>query len=157
MSKIVTVGTEDFEIPEQGQNPDYAESLTDFFEAVGEALETVQQPNDILVTSASILNNQASFVDISGFIFDSSQVISINAEAIITRTTVSPANNLVENIIIQGSFNGTSWSFSVESPSGNAGVEFNITNAGQLQYKSSNITGTSYSGEITFRGKVFNS
>lgn len=154
--KVLTVGTEDFEIPNQGDNPDYGESISDWMEAVSDALSTVQQPNDVLVSSASILNNQTTFADISGFIFDSSEVISINAEAIVQRSTVSPANNLVESLVIQGNFNGSSWVYSITSQ-GNAGIEFNITSAGQLQYKSSDITGTSYAGTITFRGKVFNS
>lgn len=154
--KVLTIGTESFEIPEQGDNPDYGESVTDFLEAAADALSTVQAPNDILNQSASILNNQATFVDISGFIFDSSQVISINAEAIIQRSTVSPANVLVEDIVIRGNFNGSSWVYSVISQS-NAGVTFNITDAGQLQYKSSDVSGTNYSGTITFRGRVFNS
>ena len=156
MPKILTIGTENFEIPLQGENGDYGEQLTDFFEAVSNALSTVQQPNDVTVQTAIILNNQATFADISGFIFDSSQVISINAEGIIKRSTVSPAVSLVEDVIIRGNFNGSSWVYSVISQ-GNAGIEFNITDAGQLQYKTSSITGTSYSGAITFRGKVFNS
>lgn len=157
MSKKLLIGTQEFEIPEQGDNPDYGESLSDFFEAVSEALATVQQPNDILNTTASILNHQTTFADISGFIFNSSEVISINSEFIIQRSTVSPVNKFVESGFIQGNYNGSTWSFSVES-TGNSGVEFNITNAGQLQYKSSNISpGTSYSGVITFRGRVFNS
>ncbi len=156
MSKKLLIGTQEFEIPEQGDGPDYGESLSDYFEAVSEALSTVQQPNDILTTSASILNNQTTFADISGFIFNSSEVISINSEFIIQRSTVSPASKLVESGFIQGNYNGATWSFSVESV-GNSGVEFNITSAGQLQYRTSNLTGSSYSGLITFRGKVFNS
>lgn len=154
--KVLTVGTEDFEIPDQGDNPDYGESISDWMSAVSDALGTVQAPNDVLVSTASILNNQTSFADISGFIFDSSEVISINAEFIVQRSTVSPANVLVEDGVIRGNFNGSSWIYSVVSQ-GNAGVDFNITDAGQLQYKSTDITGTSYSGTITFRGRVFNS
>lgn len=156
MPKILTIGTEDFEIPLQGENPDYGESVTDWMEAASDALATVQAPNDVLVSSASILNNQSSFVDISGFIFDSTEVISINAEFIVQRSTVSPSNVLVEDGVIRGNFNGTSWVYSVVSQ-GNAGVTFNITDAGQLQYKSTDVTGTSYAGTITFRGRVFNS
>ena len=157
MPKILIIGTESYEVPLQGENGDYGESLTDFFEAVAVALSTVQQPNDVTNQTAIILNNQTTFADISGFIFDSSQVISINAEGIIKRSTVSPAVSLVEDVIIRGNFNGSSWVYSVISQ-GNAGIEFNITDAGQLQYRTPiSMAGTSYAGAITFRGKVFNS
>lgn len=156
MPKTLTVGTEDFEFPLEGENAGYGESVSDWAEAVSDALETVQAPNDVLVTTASILNNQTSFADIAGFIFDSSEVISINAEFIVIRTTVSPANNLVESGFIQGNFDGSNWIYGVISQ-GNAGITFNITSAGQLQYQSTNVTGTTYVGSITFRGRVFNS
>lgn len=156
MARTVTVGNEEFELPVQGDNPDFGETLTDYFVAVADALGTVQAPNDIPSTTASILNNQASFTNISGFIFDSSEVIAINSEFIIVRTTVSPANNLVESGFIQGNFDGTSWNWTVESV-GNAGIDWNITSAGQLQYKSTDVSGTSYTGTVLFRGRVFNS
>jgi len=155
MPKILRVGVQDFEIPLQGENPDYGESLTDFFESVSEALETVQQPNDVLRTSASILNNQTTFTSVPGFSFDVSEVKSINAEFFITRTTVSPANNLTENGVIEGNFDGTAWSITVRSI-GDAGVDFEITSGGQIQYKSTNLVGTSYAGSLIFRAKVFN-
>lgn len=156
MPKVLIVGTEEFEFPVQGENPSYAEQITDWAEAVTNALGTVQQPNDILTTTASVLNNQPSFTNIPAFIFDSSEVISINAEFIITRTTTAPVNNLVESGFIQGNFNGSEWTFTVESIN-NAGIEFNITPSGQLQYKSTDLAGSSYAGTILFRGKVFNS
>lgn len=156
MPKTLTVGTENFDFPLEGENPGYGQSITDWAEAVSDALGTVQAPNDVLVSTASILNNQTSFADISGFIFDSSEVISINAEFIVQRSTVSPSNVLVEDGVIRGNFNGSSWVYSVVSQ-GNAGITFNITDAGQLQYRTTDVSGTSYTGTITFRGRVFNS
>lgn len=157
MPKILTVGTEIFNFPIEGENSGYAEEVTDWAVAVSDALSTVQAPNDLLTQSATLLNNQTTFADISGFIFNSAEVISINAEFIIIRTTASPLNNLVESGFIQGNFNGSSWSYSVGPCVGNAGIEFDITSAGQLKYKSTDVIGTSYSGTITFKGKVFNS
>lgn len=154
MPKVVTIGTEEFELPNQGENADYGEQLTDYFVAVADALQSVQQPNDILPTSAAISNNQTSFTNIPGFAFDTSEVISINAEYIVNRTTNTPAV-LTESGSIQGNYTGTSWTLSIFSD-GDAGIEFDITNAGQLQYKSSNMVGSGYVGLIIFKAKVFN-
>lgn len=155
MAKTLIVGVDEFEFPIQGDSPDWGESVTDWATAVSSALASVQQPNDILTTQATIANNQISAASIPGFSFDTSEVLAINAEYIIKRTTVSPATNLVESGIIKGNFDGTNWSITREQI-GDAGVEFTITAAGQVQYTSTNISGTSYSGEISFKAKVFN-
>lgn len=155
MPKILTVGTEEFEFPLEGENAGYGEQVTDWAEAVTDALTTVQQPNDILTQSAAINNNQTSAANIPAFSFDTSEVVAINAEYIIKRTTVSPVNNLVESGVIKGNFNGTSWSITIESV-GDSEVELSITSAGQVQYTSSNISGSSYEGQISFKAKVFN-
>ena len=155
MPKILIVGNEEFEFPLENENAGWGESVTDWATSVSDALLTVQQPNDITRSTAAILNNIAAPTAIPGFLFDTSEVISINSEYIITRTTVSPANNLVESGTIQGNYNGTDWSITVDSIN-NAGVTFDITSGGQVTYTSTNITGSSYAGQIIFRAKVFN-
>lgn len=155
MPKIVTLGSEEFEIPVVGDNADWGESLTDYLSAISEALQTVQQPNDILVSTAAINNNVSSFTNIPGFTFDTSEVIAIDAEYIVTRSTSSPSVTLSESGNIQGNYNGASWTIS-HSCDGDAAIEFDITSSGQIQYKSSNLLGTGYSGTIIFKAKVFN-
>lgn len=155
MPKTLTIGTEDFEFPLENENGNYGEQITDWASAVTDALGTVQQRNDIPTTTASILNNRTTATSVTGFIFDTSEVISINSEFIVTRTTDSPAVQLVESGFIQGNFSGTAWSISVISQ-GDAGVDFDITAGGQVTYTSSNMTGTNYSGEVRFKAKVFN-
>lgn len=155
MPKIVTVGTENFEIPVQGENADYGEELTDYFVAVADALTTVQQPNDILPTTAAINNNQTSFTNIPGFSFDTSEVIEIEAVYVVTRSTTSPSTVLSENGKIEGNYNGTTWSISI-SGEDDADIEFDITSGGQIQYKTGNMSGSGYTGQIIFKAKVFN-
>jgi hypothetical protein len=155
MSKIVIVGNEEFELPVQGSNPDYGEQLTDFFVAVADALSTVQQPNDLLPTQASINNNQTSFVNIPGFSFDTTEVIAINGEYIVNRSTTFPSQKLTESGLIQGNYDGNSWTISLSSD-GDAEIEFDITSSGQIQYKTSELVGSGYEGTIIFKAKVFN-
>ncbi|MBW3544551.1 MAG: hypothetical protein KY428_02940, partial [Bacteroidetes bacterium] len=155
MARTFIVGVDEFEFPDQGDSPDWGEQITDWAEAVTDALKNVQQPNDILTTQASIANNQTTAASITGFSFDTSEVLAVNAEYIVIRKTVSPATNLVESGIIEGNFDGTNWSIT-RKHIGDAGIVFTITAGGQIQYTSSNISGTSYTGEVSFKAKVFN-
>ena len=155
MPKVLTIGNESFDIPNEGENGNYGESISDYLEAVSTALATVQQRNDIPITTAAILNNIAAPAPVAGFSFDTAEVISINCEFIVTRTTDVPAVSLVSNGFIQGNFNGTAWNITVESIN-DAGVSFDITSGGQITYTSSNLTGSNYSGSILFKAKVFN-
>lgn len=155
MPKILIVGTEEFEFPLVGENADYGEQITDWATAVTDALTTVQQPNDILTTTAAINNNQTTFTNIPGFSFDTSEVIAINAEYIVSRTTSSPAETLSESGSIQGNYNGTQWTIS-RSFDGDADIELDITSSGQIQYKTGNMVGSGYVGSIIFKARVFN-
>lgn len=157
MPKILTVGTEDFDFPIEGDNANYGSSITDWATAVTDGLTTVVQPNDITVTTASINNNVLVATPIPGFLFDTSEVISINAEAIVTRSTTSPAEIRCENVYINGNFNGTDWAVTVQTIAGiDSGVTFDINSSGQVTYISDNMAGTGYVGQIVFKAKVFN-
>jgi uncharacterized protein YjbI with pentapeptide repeats len=155
MPKILIVGTEEFEFPEESDNGKYGEEVTDWATAVSDALTSVQQRNDITTTTANILNNATVFTPITGFSFDTTEVISINCEFIVTRTTDVPAVNLVSSGFIQGNFDGSAWNVTVEYIN-DAGVEFDVSASGQVVYKSSNLTGSNYTGSILFKAKVFN-
>jgi hypothetical protein len=153
MSKTLIVGNEEFSFPEEGTNASWGEQVTDWASAVTDALTTVVQPNDITTTTAVINNNQSSAANVTGFSFDTSEVISINGEYIIKRTTDS--STLVESGTIRGNFDGTNWSVT-QTAQGNAGVTFDITSGGQVQYTSTDVAGSNYSGVILFKAKVFN-
>ena len=157
MPKILIVGNEEFEFPEEGDSSGYAggwgESVTSWAEAVTKALETVQQPNDIPISTAPILNNVTTPTLILGFAFDTSEVISIQGEYIVKRSTDTA--NLVENGNIEGNYNGSDW-FITHTNIRDAGIVFDITTSGQIVYTTTNISGANYSGVIIFKAKVFN-
>jgi hypothetical protein len=155
MSKTLIIGTEEFQFPLQGENPDYGEQITDWATAVTEALATVQQPNDVLTTAANIANNITVPTNIPGFSFDTAEVQSINCEYIIRRTTTSPAQVIQESGFIEGNFDGSDWAIAIRS-TGDAQTSLSITPSGQVQYVSSDLVGANYQGQITFKAKVFN-
>ena len=155
MPKLLTVGTDEFEFPLEGENPGYGSEITDWAVAVTTALETVQKPNDISTRTESILNDRDTLTSISGFNFNTSEVISIECKYFIQRSS-STTSTIAESGFIEGYFDGTDWGISRRTV-GDAGIlEISITTAGQIQYKSNDIGYASYAGTITFEAKVIN-
>lgn len=152
MSKTLQIGSDIFEYPEQGTNPGWGEEATAWAEAVTDALKTVQGPNDILLTSAALSNNITTFTDIPGFNFDTSDVQSITADAFIIRVYDSGTTTVTQSATITGNYDGSTFYIAVQSV-GDAGMQFNITNAGQVQYKSSDLTNHT-STTIRFKAKT---
>lgn len=151
-TKTVTIGTKDFEIPIEGANPPWGEELTAFFVAIGEALSSVQGPNDILITSASLSNNQSVFSNIPGLVFNTGQVQGLEVDYLVVRVYDAGATTITEFGRMIGSYDGTTFSIAREF-TGDTGMDFDALNTGQFQYKSSNLA-NHVSTEIRFRAKT---
>lgn len=153
MSVTITVGNETFEYPSNGQSPGYGQAATETIQAIADAVASLSGPDDILLTSFTIANNQTSFTNILGLGFDTSTVRAANITYSVYRTTNS--NNAAETGTIQVVYNSAAASWEINREfAGDAGITFQITAGGLLQYKSSNISGSSYSGVIKFLAKT---
>ena len=147
MSKSLTIGSETFQYPEEGTKPGWGEEAACWAVAVTNKLATLSGVNDINCTSVAISNNQAIVVNIgsgaSALSFPTASVRSFLVDYAVTRGTS------VESGTMEGVYNGTSWAF-VNASNGCAGICFTITNAGQIQYVSTdNVLGT-----IKFRART---
>lgn len=107
-------------------------------------------PGDISETSFSAANNQSSAADVTGFAFANGVVRSFSALASVS---IDATTDLFETFSISGIQKASSWELSVNSLGDDSGVIFSITNAGQLQYQSSNLAGF-VSNTIKFRAIV---
>lgn len=111
--------------------------------------------------SAQLLNNQASAVNIEGMQFDFDKVNQVTIEYIIHRiTTGGGATEIVTTGIMQLAYRKVSLGWSIV-PIGTpgpsvSGITFTITASGQVQYTSSNITGTASISKITYRARTLN-
>jgi len=150
MPKTLQIGNQTFEYPVQGDGT-WGEEATAWAEAVTEALETVQGPEDILITEA-ILNNGASG-DVAGLSFDTSVVQQVSVEGLITRTFTDATPTEAEAFVVTGAYNGSTFSINVEYVGNNTGIELDITNVGQFTYVASNKANTN-SIVIKFKGKA---
>jgi hypothetical protein len=109
--------------------------------------------NFIAETPFTIANNQITPANVTGLLFNPAVSRSFKVEYQIYRnTTGGGATELAERGILQGVYltvAGT-WEMSPGPAASNAGITFSITNAGQVQYTSSNISGTPASSVMRF-------
>lgn len=151
MSVTLTIGGTPFAYPSPGDNPGWGEAATAWAQAVTNSLGTLQGPGFIPTTTASIADNVSTFTDIPGFVFSISATRSFSAPYSVVRT--NGTSSIVEEGIMRAVNDGTTWFFSIER-SENAGMTFQLTPAGQIQYKSTSVGGT-YSGTIKFQAQTF--
>jgi len=152
MSQVVTIGSNSFIIPNAGENPGWGEDLTAYLLAIADALASVQGPNDLLLTSATLSNNQSTPANIPGLLFNTGDVQAIEVDYLVIRTYDSGSSTISESGKILGNYDGTTFTIAVESVK-DAGIDFSITNGGQFQYTSSNLS-NHISSIIRFRGRT---
>jgi len=141
MSKILQIGSQTFEYPETGDN-NWSEEATGWAEAVTEVLETVQGPQDILKTEASLVNGSSG--NISGLIFDTGSVQQVIVKGYLKRiyTVISGKPTEVESIVIEGAYNGSVFNIAPEYVGDDVGVEIDVDNSGQFTYVAEDKTDT---------------
>jgi hypothetical protein len=152
----VTINGIDYIIHEDGERP-WGEDTTNLLLAMVNQLNTLVVQGDINLTTVSINNNQASPLDITGLLFDTAYTLGAFVEYNIRRST--SLSSLVETGTLILSFDSitSTWSIARYDSGSSSGVDFSITAGGQLQYTSSNMSGTSYSGQIKYRARILRS
>jgi hypothetical protein len=143
--KLILNGTV-YNYPLPGDEQKWGEDATDWAEAVTDIFSTIVGAGFIPETTITINDNVTSFTNILGASFNSAVSRSFSLSYAISRTDGS--NFFTESGIINGVYDGADWDYTIERV-GDAGMDFNVTSAGQLQYKSSAVGGT-YSGDIHF-------
>ncbi len=103
-------------------------------------LATLQSAGDIKETSFSSTNNQGSVANITGFAFANGTVRAFEA---IVSVHINATGSLYEMFKLTGIQRGSDWKMDVSSVGDSSGITFSITNAGQIQYTSTNISGFS--------------
>jgi len=152
MPRQVQIGNTIYTIPEENDNPGWGEDLTEYLTAIADALESVQGANDILLTSATLANNQTVAANIPELVFNTSQVQGIEVDFLIERTFDAGASIVTESGKVIGSYNGVDFKITTESE-GDAGIALSITPGGQFQYTSTDLT-NHVTSVIRFRGRT---
>ena len=95
------------------------------------------QAGDISLTSFSGANNQAVAADVTGFAFANANIRSFKA---LVSVTVDAATDLFETYELVAIQKGASWDLAQSAVGDDSLTVFSITNAGQVQYTSSNYS-----------------
>lgn len=93
---------------------------------------------DIQETSFSAANNQASPANVTGLAFANGVTRSFRAQVSVS---IDATSDLFEVFELSGVQRSSDWSLSVNSNGDDTQISFSITNAGQVQYTSSNLAG----------------
>ena len=151
----LTVAGQVYNYPSENDSPNWGEEATAWAQGVTDALTAVFGPYDIPETIATIANNQTSPTNVIGLSFDTTKVRG----AIVTYTVyrVSTGSGAMETgetgtMYLTYLNNTNTWNMAVVGGSF-ANVQFSITVNGQVQYTSSNFTGSSYSGVMHFKAE----
>jgi hypothetical protein len=156
----ITIGTTPISYPSPGDAPGWGAAATEAMEAVAEVLASLSNPNDILETTFTVANNVSSFSNVLGLAFNTGAVRSAEIAYSIVRTSSTNLTGITEAgtmtaVYDSAAGSGDKWQMSIGPIAGpGAGVTFSVTDAGQVQYKSSDIGATSYVGEMRFRAKT---
>jgi hypothetical protein len=105
---------------------------------------------DITPTAFSAANNQGSAANVTGFAFSNAAVRSFKS---LISVTILATSNLYEVFEIIGIQKDSSWDISITSTGDDSGIDFSITNAGQIQYTSTNVSGFT-SSTFNFRAQI---
>lgn len=142
----LTVNGTVYNYPVAGEEQKWGEDGTAWAEAVTNILSTIVGDGFIPETTVTIDDNITSFTNILGASFNNSISRAFRFTYAVSRTDGSSV--FTETGVITGVYDGSEWDYTIERL-GDAGMTFNVTSTGQIQYKSTNIGGT-YSGDINF-------
>ena len=160
MPVTLTVNNIPISYPTPGDGPGWGASATEWANQVTIALQNLQNDTDIPQTTFIVGNNVSSFTNIVGLAFNTGLVRSAIITYSIYRTSISnPSGNAEsgEMMIVYDNLAapGSKWSMIQGPKVGDAGLIFTITDAGQVQYQSSNL-GSGHSGNMHFSAKTLN-
>jgi len=158
MAVSLEVGGVTFQYPTVNSST-WGKEATDWAIAVTNALQNVVVPGDIGPTTlASIGNNITTPTNVTNMKVSIATVRAFIVTYYIYRGRGTPDNSEYTEVgTMRGVYKPTAGTWDLDNTyTGDADVEFSITQAGQIQYTSSNITGTgTYFGSLRFRLDAF--
>ena len=157
MAIELTINGLTYSFPANRDSPGWGTEVTEWAQAVSDALGSVVGTGDIVQTAFGLNNNQSSPSNVTGLSFDSAQIRGAIVDYSIYRVTNGVgATELVEAGTLYASYKSTAavWEMAqVGVGAGTTGVTLSITNTGQVQYTSTNLSGGNYVGTMHFRAR----
>lgn len=151
--RLTILGTP-IDFPTTSQSPIWSDAIIQFAELVEQALSGLITAGDIAKSSFALdgTHNPGTSVNITGLSFDPGTIRAIFIRYSVYRNT--SATTVTECGTITAVYNGTlgsglKWENSVQKV-GDASITFAITDAGQVQFSTTTLSGTGHTGKIAF-------
>lgn len=156
MARTLVINSIPYNIPDAGDEPGWGDDTTDWMEAVTEVLTDLVGPADILETTFAVANNQASFTDVTGLVFDGGSVRSARVTYSVYRISDTNPEGFAETGILSLVYDNNSatpWSMAQGEIVGNSQIYFDISTSGQVRYRTNDIGDLNYIGVMKFSAK----
>lgn len=151
---ILTVNNKSFNYPDEGEAPGWGNDATAWAKEVTDVLNFLQSPGDIVNSIATINNNQTLPLDVVGMVFSSANTRNARVTYQVKRSVTGTVLIQSGTLFLDWNPQTSSWILTHDYTAGDAGVVFSVLPSGQVQYTSSNMTGSGYVGEIKFNAKT---
>lgn len=140
-----------YNYPDPGTEPGWGNDATEWAKAITEAVDSLAGAGSIVETQSIIANNISVATPVAGLQFNSALTKSAIVFYRIFRDT-DITTPVTEQGELQITLDNTTWKLSRTITVGDsAGVLMDIDSVGQVNYTSSNISGSSYEGFIRFK------
>lgn len=129
-----------------------------WFNAIRSALISAFGAGAIGETEFTVANNQGAAANVTGLSVSSASYRGAIVEYDVTRKTDTASSEVrcVGTMFLQYRAESSAWEICGTSENGDdVGVTFSITSGGQVQYTSTNISGSNYAGKMNFRVRSF--
>lgn len=161
MPKITIKGTT-IEIPSSGASPNWAPAIIEAFQSLADAVNIFTGTFDVAPQTKVIdIYSASSNISIDNLVFPPSDVRAVTVFYSVhrktTETTVGAGDGveIVESGSLECVYNnnspaGKKWEIG-RMGEGDASINFNMTDVGQIQFSTLPITGINHTGIITYR------
>lgn len=149
----LVIGSQTFQNPAAGTSPPYGQNLYDIITALAAAVNNTVGPADILPTTYVPANNVASPTSITGLVFSNSTVRGAIITYSVYRNTSITEYSETGTLAVTYKSVAATWEIAQYSV-GSSGLTFTISNSGQVQFVSDNMSGTGYTSKLIFSAKA---
>lgn len=161
MSRILIKGTP-IDLPNSAASPDWSPAILEAFQALADAVNVFTGTFDVAPQAKNIdIYNSSSNIDIDNLVFPPSDVRSVTIFYSVYRKTLESApaagdnQELAEGGTLELVYNNTrpsnqKWEVG-RMGEGDALIDFNVTDLGQVQFSTTALTGITHTGTVSYR------
>jgi len=158
----ITIKGTIIDLPASGSSPNWSPAIIEAFQAIADAVNVFTGTFDVAPQTKNIdIYNSSSNIDIDNLIFPPSDVRAVTIFYTVYRktdeTTLGSADNeeVAETGTLEIVYNNarpsnTKWEIG-RMGEGDASIDFNVTDLGQVQFSTTALTGINHTGLISYR------